>query len=98
MDRAARLLAPSVPDLDQAVLGRGGNKVGAFRAAGNPADQPGVGWRVAVGQLQLRSPDAESEILTHSGGSGGLASGLPNVQTCQLVFVLSHWCLRRYIG
>ena len=46
MNSGARLLHPSVPDLDQAVLGRGGDNVWTIWTAADPADQPGVSWRV----------------------------------------------------
>ena len=97
MNCAARLLHSSVPDLDQAVLGRGGNNVWVFWAAADPGDQPGVNWRVRVGQLQLGTPDTEPEVLADGGGSEGFVGALPDVQPCELVLVLSHWSLEHAV-
>ena len=93
MNCAARLFLPSVPDLDQAVLGRGGDNVWTIWIAADPADQPGVGWRIGVGKLQLGTPDAEPEILADCGGSVFLVGALPDVKSRQLVLVLRHWSL-----
>ena len=93
MNCGARLLRPSVPDLDQTVLACGGDNVWTVGTAGDPADQPGVSWRVGVGKLQLGTPDAEPEVLAHSGGSVLFVGSLPDVQPSQLVLVLSHWSL-----
>ena len=93
MDSAARLLDPSVPDLDQAVLASSRHNVWTIWTAADPADQSGVSWRVGVSQFQLGTPYAEPEVLTHGGGSVGLVGALPDVQACQLVLVLSDWSL-----
>ena len=93
MNSGARLLHPSVPDLDQTILPSSCHNVWTIWTAANPADQPGVSRGVGMGQFQLGTPDTEPEVLANSGGGVGLVGALPDVQACQLVLVLSDWSL-----